>query len=148
MHCSWASSQAGYGNSGALVETALLCEAFHALAPGPVGSRFQLGFHQAFHLIFVETLELLDRIERDLVRQRHLDDFVFIFHCLAPRVLPEGLPGCAGRRSQNDVMTATPVPRKWSMRVSRSAPSSRLNSRSITVLGATTPDLIILKMAG
>ena len=77
----------------------MLREAFHALAPSPVGSRFQLGFHQAFHLILVETIDLLDRIERDLVRQCHLYDFVFIFHCLAPWVLLEGLLGGVGRRS-------------------------------------------------
>ena len=49
---------------------------------------------------------------------------------------------------QNDVITATPVPGNWSIRVSRSAPSSRVSSDPINDLGATTPDRIILKIAG
>jgi hypothetical protein len=90
--------QALQASSDFLVGTALLREAFNALSPGPVGSQFQLGFHQAFQLIFIETLDLLNRIERDLVRQRHFDDFVSIFHCLAPRLLLEVLLQSVDRR--------------------------------------------------
>ena len=51
-----------------LVGSVLFREALYSLAPGSVGTLLQLSLHEKFYPALIETVQFLDRVERNLVR--------------------------------------------------------------------------------
>lgn len=66
------------GQCGLFVDRVPFGEGLDPFAPCTIAAGFEFRAHQAFHLILVKAIDVLYRVERHFVGQRHFDDFVFM----------------------------------------------------------------------